>query len=108
MIEQFLKAAGEYTSHMWLILLALWGGTASYISRLKRQGLPFSLVELTGEWCISGFSGALTAYICAEAGLSWYMIAFFTGVAGHLGGRGIFMLEQYTKRRLEIFHDRKD
>ena len=108
MIEQILKTVGEYTGHIWLILLALWGGTASYLSRIQQRKLPFSLVELAGEWCISGFSGVLTAYICAEAGLSWHMIAFFTGIAGHLGGRGLFMLEQYAKRRLGMFNDPKD
>ena len=46
--------------YLWMVILALWGGTASYLSRLKQnQALTFSLAELAGEWAISGFAGLL-------------------------------------------------
>lgn len=34
----------------------------------RKNKLPFSLVELFGEWAISGFAGLITAYLCAEMG----------------------------------------
>ena len=108
MIEQVIKAISEQIGYIWLVTLAIWGGTASYLSRIKQRKLPFSFVELVGEWMISGFSGLLTAYVCAEAGLSWHMTAFFTGIAGHLGGRGLFLLEAYARRKVGCMNDRQD
>lgn len=107
MTEQIIKIASEQLGYIWLVILAIWGGTASYLSRIKQRKLPFSMVELIGEWMISGFSGLLTAYVCAEGGLSWHMTAFFTGIAGHLGGRGIFLMEAYVRRRCEDIFDGK-
>lgn len=95
----------EYLGYFWLILLSAWGGTASYLSRIKQQHIPFSLVELTGEWAISGFSGLLTAYVCTELEMSWPLTAFSTGIAGHLGGRGLFMMETYVKRKFGSLFD---
>ena len=75
----------------------------SYISRIKRGNVKaFSFVELIGEWAISGFAGLLTAYICIDMELSWNMTAFFTGTAGHMGGRAIYMLEAYARKRFPM------
>lgn len=83
---------------IWFVLLAIWGGTVNYISRLKRgETKKFSSMELIGEWTISGFAGLLTAFVCVEMQFSWYMTAFFTGVAGHFGARAIYMFEAYFK-----------
>lgn len=84
-----------YGSIAWLIVLALWGGTASYLSRIKTKALPFSIVELIGEWCISGFAGVITMYGCQYLGLELPMTAAATGIAGHMGGRAIFLLERW-------------
>lgn len=87
--------------YIWFILLAVWGGTVNYISRLKEnQQIKFSFVELIGEWAISGFAGLLTAYVCVALEFSFPMTAFFTGVAGHMGGRAIFMFEIYFKKKI--------
>lgn len=87
--------------YIWFILLALWGGTVNYLSRIKQGKVEvFSFAELVGEWAISGFAGLLTTYICIEMELSWHMTAFFTGIAGHLGGRAIFIFESYFKDKL--------
>jgi hypothetical protein len=97
------RAVSGGVGYLWLILLAIWGGTANYLSRVQRgQVEAFSFVELVGEWAVSGFAGVLTALICQEMALSWHMTAFFTGVAGHLGGRALYMAEMYAKRRVGI------
>lgn len=88
-------------AYFWFVVLALWGGTASYLSRMKQKKLPFSLAELLGEWLISGFSGIMTALICASYGVDYYLTAALAGVAGHMGGRGVFMLEQWAVNRLK-------
>lgn len=84
--------------YVWFIILAIWGGTVNYLSRIRQGKVEsFSFTELVGEWTISGFAGLLTAFICMEMDLSWHLTAFFTGVSGHLGGRAIFIFEGYVK-----------
>lgn len=79
-----------------LIGLSLWGGTANYVRKLKQNKQPFSVVELIGEWVISGFAGFIAALACIELGFSFAIAAAAAGVAGHMGGRSIFILEQVT------------
>lgn len=87
--------AQPYFSYAWFVLLALWGGTANYIARVRRDGMPFSVLELIGEWSISGFAGLITAYLCMHLDMPFPLIAVFTGIAGHMGGRAISLLEKY-------------
>jgi hypothetical protein len=97
----FSEIFNHWMGYIWLILLAIWGGTASYISRIKQGKIKaFSFVEMVGEWSISGFAGLLTAFICSEMKMSWEMTAFFTGVSGHLGGRALFMFETFVQKNI--------
>lgn len=99
-ISETIKAGLAYG---WFLVLAIWGGTASYISRMRQKSLPFSLAELLGEWLISGFSGIMTALICTSYGLDPLLIAALCGITGHLGGRGVYMLEQWATAKLKGF-----
>jgi len=100
MPENTLKTLVEHgIGYAWFIVMALWGGTASYISRLKRNGNHFSIVELFGEWTISGFAGIITAYMCHSYGFDFYKTAALTGIAGHMGGRGMYMIENYLRNK---------
>jgi hypothetical protein len=94
------------TCYVLFMFMAIWGGTAAYMSRIKRSGLSFSLVELIGEWSISGFSGLVTALICQSYGVGFYITGAAVGISGHMGGRLIFLLErwgqQYVESRLGI------
>lgn len=90
---------------IWLVILAIWGGTANYFNRLKTTKEAFRLVELLGEWTVSGFAGMLTAYLCIEMETSWQVMCFAAGVSGHMGGRAIFMFERKFKA---IMGDKKD
>lgn len=112
-IGQFLdKLSGGGLGYLWFILLALWGGTVNYISRVK-QGNPkrFSIIELIGEWSISGFVGVVTIYFCLEMQLSVYMTGAVVAIAGHMGGRAIFCFEKWLSRKIPgiyVDHDRGD
>lgn len=86
--------------YLWLIVLALWGGTVSYISRIRKGNAAFSAAELVGEWTISGFAGVLTAYFCTELQLSYYMTAALVGIAGHMGGRALFIMERHLLNKI--------
>jgi len=92
--------ASQWAAYLWFLFLAAWGGAVSYISRVRAGKTPFSIIELVGECAISGFSGVMTAYICASAGLNFFLTAFLVGVAGHMGGRAIAMMEQTAGARI--------
>lgn len=82
---------------LWFLLLAAWGGTASYLSRIKKMKTPFSVMELVGEWTISAFAGIITAFICYEMQFSFFATAALTGIAGHMGGRAIALFELFVE-----------
>jgi len=89
-----------WLGYVWVMLIATWGGTVSYLSRIRRSRVQFSVVDLLREWCISGFAGLLTFFVCQEMGLSPWMTAFAAGISGHAGGRTIAVWEQWLKSRL--------
>lgn len=89
------------TGYVLFIFIAFWGGTAAYMSRLKRSGARFSLVELVGEWTISGFSGMVTGFVCHAYDVDYSITLASVGISGHMGSRLIFMLERYGQRYME-------
>lgn len=97
-ITRFVADTG--LGYIWLVALAIWGGTANYISRLRTSKAAFSVAELVGEWTISGFAGIITAFICVSLGWDWYITAATTGIAGHMGGRAIGLAEHFLTQRL--------
>lgn len=86
---------------IWFIVLAVWGGTANYISRIRKDKMKFSTVELIGEWTISGFAGVVTGLLCTEYGMSLNMTFVMVAISGHAGGRAIFLLEQLYQSRIQ-------
>lgn len=88
--------------YIWFIFLAIWGGTVNYITRLKADKNPFSVIELIGEWVISGFSGLITAFICQEMAVPLMYTYAAAGIAGHMGGRGIYLLEAFMHKRIGL------
>lgn len=86
---------------LWFFLIAVWGGTASYVSRLRKSKAPFSIMELIGEWTVSAFAGLITALFCSELQFSFYVTAAAAGIAGHMGGRAIALTERALLAFLE-------
>ncbi|WP_051587511.1 phage holin family protein [Pseudomonas sp. RL] len=78
---------------VWLLAFAAWGGTASYLARIRKSQVPFRVAELLGEWAISGFAGILAGYLCLAAGFDQYLTLAVAGVSGHMGGRFITLIE---------------
>lgn len=93
---------GDMLGYAWMLLLAIWGGTASYISRIRKTKSPFSVIELIGEWTISGFAGVVTALVCYRFQFDFYATSAAVGIAGHMGGRAIGMLEHYWVQRARL------
>jgi len=100
MLEQHIKPILENSvGYAWFVFLAIWGGTASYISKLKKEKGNFSIAELLSEWSISGFSGIVTAYFCQSYGVGFYMTAALVAISGHMGGRTIYIIESIVESR---------
>ncbi|WP_019933868.1 phage holin family protein [Oceanimonas smirnovii] len=107
LLQRLAEDGGPLWGYLWFILLAVWGGTANYISRARRnKNHVFSAAELMGEWAISGFAGLLSAYICHEMGLSFYATAVTAGIAGHMGGRALFLIEDVIRKRFPVLGEK--
>lgn len=77
----------------WFLFMAAWGGLVGYMRKVKRKKAPFAFREMFGEVFISAFSGIVTAYICVWMNMPFVFTAAAAGVAGHLGGAAIDLLE---------------
>lgn len=108
-LMEFVHSTG--LTYFWLLLMAVWGGTASYLARLRKHKQAFSFAELLGEWTISGFAGVVTAYLCMWASFPSVVTFAFAGIAGHMGGRAITLIESgvetWLKSRLGVAVDDK-
>lgn len=99
---EFITKLGDTMGYFWMIALAIWGGTASYITRIRKAKMPFSIVELIGEWAISGFVGVITALACYKLQFDFVTTSACAGIAGHMGARAIGMFEHYLTERAKM------
>lgn len=104
--SELSKAIERVLGFGWFLFLAGWGGTANYLSRIKKSQSRFSFVEWVGECAISGFAGIMTLLICYRFGIDFFLSGALVGMAGHMGGRAIFIIEnlgqRYAARKLGI------
>lgn len=93
----------QLLTYLWVMILASWGGVASYIRRVKAgTAEKFSFIELIGEIVISAFAGVLTFWLCELAGFPGLLTAAFVGVSGHMGSRAIATFEDSFKRKMGV------
>jgi len=58
MLDILKEALSGIGAYIWFVGLACIGGTANYIGKVKKnKEKAFSIVELLGEWVLSGFAG---------------------------------------------------
>ena len=87
----------------WMLMLAIWGGIAGYIRKVKLGIAPrFSIVELIGEIVVSGFVGIITLYLCQAAEFDIYLSAALVGISGHFGSRAVFVIEQLLQKKAGV------
>ena len=85
-----------------ILMIALLGGLASWYNKVKKGELQASsLSSLIGELTTSALAGLLTFYICEWAEVAPVLTAAIVGVAGHMGTRGISILEDIAQRYIE-------
>jgi hypothetical protein len=89
----------------WVVVIGLsvWAGVVSFVRKLNDgQSRPFNFRELIGEITVSGFTGVLTAYLCAAVGIHGPMQFAFAGVAAHMGSRWLFKLESVLNQKFNL------
>ena len=87
-----------FVNYLWFLILAIWGSTVSYLSKLQKRRKKFSIIELVMEWIVSGFVGAIAIMLCLRAGVDVYMTGAIVGISGHMGSKAIVMIEMFVLR----------
>ncbi len=88
-------------TYSWVIFLSMWGGTVSFLRKIKNGAArPFNIAELIGEIFTSGFVGVITFWLCEASNINPLISAAMVGVAGHMGGRALFLFELYIEQWL--------
>lgn len=91
----------QLLTYLWVLGLSAWGGLVSFYRKMKTgKARPFNVMELLGEIFTSAFVGMITFWICQATGIDQLLTAAFVGISGHMGSRGIGMLENYFSNKL--------
>ena len=89
-------------TYTWVIGIAALGGVTSFVSKVQRgEARAYNIVELIGELFISAFAGVMTFYLCELIDLPPLASAACVGIVGHMGSRGMFVLEKTVERMLK-------
>jgi hypothetical protein len=88
-----------WITYVWVIALAMLGGVVNF-SRKVREGVTrrFNISEFIGEVVTSAFAGLITFWLCEWSEVHPLLTAALVGIAGHMGSRAIFKLEQLAER----------
>lgn len=87
----------------WVSLIAMWGGAASYIRRIRLgQTAHFSFAEFIGELVTSSFFGILTFWLCEAAAISPLTTAALVGMSGHMGSRFVYILGLFINKKVNL------
>lgn len=88
--------------HAWVFLVfALWGGLAHHVSKVRQSHITFSVAELFGDLCISGFSGMLAYALARHLAFGDWETAAVVGISGHMGSRTVFILERWLRNKFQ-------
>lgn len=87
---------------LWMIVVSASGGIVSFYGKMKAGEVrAFNVTELIGELFVSAFMGIVTFWICQAFEINLYATAAGGAIAGHMGTRGIFLLEKTISGKLE-------
>lgn len=85
---------------LWVLGISAAGGIVSFHRKfLEGSARPFNIAELIGEMVTSAFAGAMTFLLCEYAGMSQLLSGALCGIVGHMGSRGIFLMEKILEDR---------
>lgn len=89
----------DYSLKQYALVLgvALLGGFVSWYGKVRSGALAAtSINHLIGELCASAFAGLVCFWVCEWSGFPQLLTAALTGIMGHMGTRGITLLEEWA------------
>lgn len=100
-------ASYQMLTYLWVAALSFWGGSASYIRRVRAMDAPrYSVIEFIFEIIISGGVGLCTFFLCEWASVDQMLSAVFIAITAHMGSRALLIGEQimqrWVKRKFDI------
>lgn len=96
-------------TYLWVFGLALWGGSVSFISKVKKGvARAWNFTEFLGELLVSSFSGIITFYLCELSETPALLSAVFVAVSGHMGTRIVYLLEHRLEKKARKIFDSID
>lgn len=92
----------------YILGISIFGGAVAWWRRVKRGEIATAHVrDLIGEIATSAFAGLLTFWVCESLGVPIIVTAPMAGIAGHMGGRAIDLLETHLLKRAGFTADRR-
>jgi len=92
---------------LWMLLIACAGGFVSFYGKVKAgQSTAFNIVELIGEIFVSAAVGLVTYWVCKGIGVNEWLTAAAVAVSGHMGTRGIALLEKALQKKAEVWSEK--
>lgn len=86
-----------------IVFVAVFGGIAAWWGKVRSGQYPItSISAFVGEVMISAFSGLITFFLCEWQGYHPLLTAGLVGISGHMGTRGIMLLESWAASRYPI------
>lgn len=94
MIEKLQSSFSGWLTLVWVIGISVWGGTVSYLHKVNKHSLHFSLFKLAAELITAAFVGVITYLLCQASNISMPITAALVGISGHMGTRALFLIEK--------------
>lgn len=80
--------------YMFMAALAAMGGAVSYLYRVGKHDIRFSIIQFIGEVCASGFTGVVMFLLCQHWEVEVHLAAAIVGISGHMGSRTLTFIER--------------
>jgi hypothetical protein len=81
-----------------MLAISILGGFVGWYAKVKRGEMNgWNIQALIGELATSAFSGLIAFWCCEYLNLPPVVTPAVVGIAGHMGTRGISMLEDVLK-----------
>lgn len=89
-------------SYLMIALMGVVGGVVSFYQKVKAgQARWINLNELIGELGVSAFTGFVVGLGCQAMDFGASLTFALVGIAGHMGSRGLFLIEKLGQQWLE-------
>lgn len=87
---------------LWMAAIAMVGGYVNFRTKVKQgNARAWNLTELIGEMLVSGVVGVVAFWIFRGFMVNEWLTAAGVAISGHLGSRGIFMVEKAIEKKVE-------